>query len=77
MSYYIVSQIFHIGTESYVATVTSTTRTNTTPPMACKTCKPHHSTMGAFRKANNITRQEKLSVSCDHNIMYMFLFHTH
>lgn len=69
--------MFHTGAESYVATLTSTTRTNTNPPMTCKTCKPLHKTMGAFRKARNIRRQEKFSVSCDHTITYMFLFHTH
>lgn len=77
MSYCIVSKMFHIGTKSYVASVTSTTRTNTNPSMTCKICKPRHSTLGTFWKAKNIRRQEKLSVSCDHTIMYMFLLHTH
>jgi hypothetical protein len=56
MSYYIASKLFHIGIKSYVATVTSTTRTNTNPSMTCKICNPQHSTLGAFWKANNIRR---------------------
>jgi len=40
MSYYIVSKMFHIGTKSYVATVTSSTRTIPVPPWHAKFANP-------------------------------------